>query len=135
MPRRLQRAARPRRPAPSCPAASQVGTVDVAAGAGPAPYNAQGTAYLAGPYKGAPLSLAIVTPAIAGPFDLGTIVVVRTALYVDPETAQITAVSDPIPSILQGIPLDVRSVADQPRQAELHPQPDQLRPDWPSPAG
>ncbi len=51
---------------------------------------------MAGPYKGAPLSLAIVTPATAGPFDLGT-VVVRTALYVDSKTAKITAVSDPIP--------------------------------------
>ncbi len=93
---------------PSCPAASQVGTVDVAAGAGPAPYNAQGTAYLSGPYKGAPLSLAIITPATAGPFDLGT-VVVRTALAIDPATARITATSDPIPAILQGVPLDVRS--------------------------
>ena len=94
---------------PSCPSASQVGSVHAAAGAGPAPYNAPGTAYLAGPYKGAPLSLAIITPAVAGPFDLGTIVV-RTALHLDPKTAQITATSDPIPQILQGIPLDVRSV-------------------------
>jgi hypothetical protein len=47
---------------------------------------------------------------VAGPFDLGT-VVVRAALQVDPETARIHAVSDPIPTILQGIPLDVRSIA------------------------
>ena len=94
---------------PSCPLNSEVGTVDVAAGAGPTPLNVSGKAYLAGPYKGAPLSLAIITPAVAGPFDLGT-VVVRTALYVNPETAQIHAVSDPIPTILEGIPLDVRSV-------------------------
>jgi hypothetical protein len=94
--------------APSCPAASQVGTADVAAGAGPAPYYTQGKVYLAGPYKGAPLSMAIVTPATAGPYDLGT-VVVRSALQIDPETTRITAVSDPIPQILQGIPLDVRS--------------------------
>ncbi len=94
---------------PSCPANSQVGTVIAGAGAGPSPYYAPGKVYMAGPYKGAPLSLAIITPATAGPFDLGTIVV-RTALHVDSKTAQITAVSDPIPSILQGIPLDVRSV-------------------------
>ncbi|HEV7771390.1 MAG TPA: hypothetical protein VGO66_12140 [Solirubrobacterales bacterium] len=94
---------------PSCPQASYVGSVIASAGAGPAPYNAPGRAYLSGPYKGAPLSLAIITPATAGPFDLGTIVV-KTALYVDSKTAQITAVADPIPSILQGIPLDVRSV-------------------------
>ncbi|HVC08274.1 MAG TPA: hypothetical protein VND98_11925 [Solirubrobacterales bacterium] len=95
---------------PSCPASSEVGTVDVGAGAGPTPVYVSGHAYLAGPYKGAPLSLAIVTSAIAGPFDLGT-VVVRVALNVNPETAQIRAVSDEIPHILQGIPLDIRSVA------------------------
>jgi hypothetical protein len=95
---------------PSCPAASQVGTVTVGAGAGPSPFIAAGKAYLAGPYKGAPLSLAIITPAVAGPFDLGN-VVVRTALQVDPLTAQVDATSDPIPSIIHGIPLDVRSIA------------------------
>jgi uncharacterized repeat protein (TIGR01451 family) len=95
---------------PSCPAASQVGSVEVGAGAGPSPYYATGRAYLSGPYKGAPLSLAIVTPAVAGPYDLGT-VVVRAAIHVDPETARISTRSDPIPAILQGVPLDVRSVA------------------------
>jgi hypothetical protein len=95
---------------PSCPPASEVGDVFAAAGVGPDPYNAPGKAYLAGPYKGAPLSLAIVTPAVAGPFDLGT-VVVRTALHVNPRTAQITAVADPIPHILDGINLEVRSVS------------------------
>jgi uncharacterized repeat protein (TIGR01451 family) len=94
---------------PSCPSASKVGTVTVGAGAGPAPYYAQGNVYLAPPYKGAPLSMAIITPAAAGPYDLGT-VVVRTAVHVDPATARISATSDPIPQILQGIPLDVRSV-------------------------
>lgn len=106
-------AARPGRAeqaSPSCPAASQVGTVTVGAGAGPSPLYVAGKAYLTGPYKGAPLSLAIITPAVAGPFDLGT-VVVRAALRVDPETAQVSAVSDPIPTILQGIPLDVRSIS------------------------
>jgi len=98
------------RESPSCPIASEVGVVNVAAGSGPTPFYTQGHAYLAGPYKGAPLSLAIITPAVAGPFDLGT-VVTRVALYVEPETAQIHAVSDPLPQILDGIPLDVRSVA------------------------
>jgi hypothetical protein len=95
---------------PSCPAASQVGTVYAQAGAGPAPYNAPGKVYLAGPYKGAPISLAVVAPAVAGPFDLGTIVV-RNALNIDPKTAKVTAVSDPIPTIIQGIPLDIRSIS------------------------
>lgn len=94
----------------SCPVAGQVGTVNVGAGAGTSPVYVQGRVYLAGPYKGAPLSLAVVTPAVAGPFDLGT-VVVRAALHVNPRTAQVTVASDPLPTILQGIPLDVRSVA------------------------
>jgi hypothetical protein len=95
---------------PSCPAASELGTVDVGAGAGPSPVHIGGRAYLAGPYKGAPLSVVVITPAIAGPFDLGA-VVVRSALYIDPTTAQGRVVSDPFPQILQGIPADVRSVA------------------------
>jgi hypothetical protein len=95
---------------PACPVASEVGTVTVASGAGSEPLYVAGHAYLAGPYKGAPLSLEIITPAIAGPFDLG-VVAVRTALRLDLETAEITAVSDPIPTILHGLPLDVRSIA------------------------
>jgi hypothetical protein len=102
---------------PSCQPASRVGTVTVAVGAGADPFRVLGTAYLAGPYKGAPLSLAVVTPAVAGPFDLG-VVVVRAALRVDPVTAQVHAVSDPLPTILKGIPLHLRSVtveANRPR--------------------
>jgi len=97
------------RQSPSCPSSSEIGTVTVGAGSG-TPFYAQGHAYLAGPYKGAPLSVVIITPAIAGPFDLG-VVVVRAALFVNPETAQISVKSDSIPTILQGVPLDVRSVA------------------------
>jgi uncharacterized repeat protein (TIGR01451 family) len=95
---------------PSCPAASQVGTVTVGAGAGPNPfYTGAGRAYLAGPYKGAALSLAVIAPAVAGPFDLGT-VLVRNAIHVDPETTQISVASDPLPTALHGIPLDLRDV-------------------------
>jgi uncharacterized repeat protein (TIGR01451 family) len=94
---------------PSCPAASEVGTVTVGAGAGATPFYAQGRTYLAGPYKGAQLSVVIITPAVAGPFDLGA-VVSRAALRVDSETAQVRIVSDPLPTIMQGIPLDVRSI-------------------------
>jgi hypothetical protein len=95
---------------PSCPGSSEVGTVTVASGAGPSPIYVRGHAYLAGPYKGAPLSLEIITPAIAGPFDLG-VVAVRTALQVNPKTAEVTAQSDSIPTILHGLPLDVRQIA------------------------
>jgi hypothetical protein len=94
----------------SCPAASQVGNATVSAGTGPTPYKIEGSkVFLSGPYHGAPLSLAVVTPATAGPFDLGT-VVVRVALFVDPETAQIDAVSDPLPHVFGGTQLSIRTV-------------------------
>ena len=94
---------------PSCPAASQVGEASAGAGAGTHPYYAPGKVYLAGPYKGAPLSLVVITPAVSGPYDLGN-VVVRAALHVNPESARVSAVSDPLPQILEGIPLRLRSI-------------------------
>jgi hypothetical protein len=93
----------------SCSSESAVGTATTAAGTGGKPLSLPGTVYLAGPYKGAPLSLAVVTPAVAGPFDLGT-VVVRVALNVNPVTAQVNAVSDPIPNVYGGVKLDIRSI-------------------------
>ncbi len=103
--------------APSCPAASELGQLTVGVGAGAIPLYLGGHAYLAGPYEGAPISIALVVPALAGPFDLGT-EVIRIALRVDPRTAEIDGASDPIPTILAGVPLNVRSVAldfDRPR--------------------
>jgi hypothetical protein len=94
---------------PACPASSQVGTVTAGAGSGAFPFHTPGRVFLAGPYKGAPVSLAVVTPAVAGPFDLGN-VVIRNGLYIDPATAQVTAKSDPIPTILHGILLDIRQI-------------------------
>jgi hypothetical protein len=95
---------------PSCPASSQVGSVTASAGAGPSPYVTGGKIYLAGPYRGAPLSFEVIAPAIAGPFDLG-VVASRVAVYVNEETAKIKAISDPLPTMLHGIPLDLRSVS------------------------
>ena len=110
-----QRTGRSESAFPSCPAASRLGSLLTGAGAGPTPLFTQGTAYLAGPYAGAPLSLVTITPALAGGtpgnevFDLG-VVVVRVALHVDSRTAQITAVSDPVPQTLKGIPLRIRDI-------------------------
>ena len=98
-----------------CPAASQIGTTTVGAGPGSNPIyvpeagKAPTAIYIAGPYKGAPYSLVVRVPAQAGPFDLGT-VVVRNALRIDPTSAQVTAVSDPLPQILEGIPIGYRDV-------------------------
>jgi hypothetical protein len=95
--------------APSCPASSQIGTTNVAAGPGSHPFHAVGKMYLAGPFKGAPLSLVAVTPALAGPYDYG-VVVVRVAIHVDPLDAHVTAKSDTVPSIIGGIPIRMRSI-------------------------
>jgi hypothetical protein len=93
-----------------CQDGSKVGDVAVGAGAGTNPfYINNGRAYITGPYKGAPFGLSIVVPAVAGPFDLGN-VVVRSAIFVDRNTAALKVVSDPLPTILQGIPLDVRDI-------------------------
>jgi hypothetical protein len=99
----------------ACPAGSQVGSTTIAAGPGsnpitvPQPGRPPTAVYLAGPYKGAPYSLVVTVPAQAGPFDLGT-VVVRNALQIDPTTTQVTAVSDPLPQILGGIPVSYRDI-------------------------
>jgi hypothetical protein len=95
--------------ASSCSAASEIGTTSTEAGSGSAPFKIAGKAFLAGPYKGAPLSMVVITPGVAGPYDIGT-VVVRVALNVNPQTAQINAVSDPIPNVFDGVKLDVRSI-------------------------
>lgn len=92
----------------SCPDKSLVGTASIQSGTGGTPLQIDGKVYLAGPYKGAPLSLVVVTPALAGPFDLGT-VVVRIALFLDPETAQIHPVAE-IPDVFGGAKLDIRSI-------------------------
>jgi hypothetical protein len=94
----------------SCPDKSRIGVATVAAGSGPSPLSIGGKVYLAGRYQGAPVSLVVVTPAVAGPFDLGT-VVVRVPLFVDPETAQIRAATNAIPDVFGGAKLDVRSIA------------------------
>jgi hypothetical protein len=104
-----RKAGRDEQISPSCPAASKVGTSNVSAGPGSHPFHAEGSLYMAGPFKGAPLSVAVITPAVAGPYDYGT-VVVREALYVDPTTAQVSAISDGIPSIIGGVPIRMRSI-------------------------
>jgi hypothetical protein len=94
---------------PECPVDSQVGSVVVGSGSGLPVYLPTGAVYLAGPYRGAPLSLALWVPAVVGPFDLGNLLV-RVAVSVDPATAQVRAISDPIPPRLDGVPLELRDV-------------------------
>jgi len=98
--------------APSCPSDSKIGTTLAGAGVGPELTYVPGSLYLAGPFAGAPLSVVAITPAVAGPFDVGT-VVVREGLDIDRTTAQVHVRgegSDPIPQILEGIPLQLRDL-------------------------
>ena len=93
-----------------CPASSEVGQATAIAGLGSEPYVENGgRVYITGPYEGAPFGLEIVTPAVAGPFDLGT-VTVRSKLAIDPTNASVTISSDPLPTQLRGIPLQLKRV-------------------------
>lgn len=96
----------------ACPAASAIGGAMLEAGAGSDPLELHGRVYLTGPYQGAPFGLAIVVEGAAGPFDLGE-VVVRARVDVDLRTAAITITSDPLPQIVLGVPLRLRSVSLQ----------------------
>jgi uncharacterized repeat protein (TIGR01451 family) len=93
----------------ACGPESLIGHVTTGAGPGPDPFYLSGSVFLTGPYKGAPFGLSVVVPAIAGPFNLGN-VVVRASINVDPRTSALTITSDPLPSMLQGIPLQIRTV-------------------------
>ena len=110
---------REERDGPSCPAASQIGRTVAGAGVGSQLTYVPGALYLAGPYHGDPISAVSITPALAGPFDAG-VVVVREALRLNPLThvGEVNgSASDPIPHILKGIPLnlrDLRVYADRP---------------------
>jgi hypothetical protein len=99
----------------NCPAASRIGRVDAAVGTGPAPLwvpepGKRPTAvYLGGPYEGGPFSIIAVVPKQAGPFDFGD-EVVRSAVHVNPATAQATIKSDPLPQLIEGIPVLYRTL-------------------------
>jgi hypothetical protein len=99
----------------ACAAASQIGHTVVQAGPGPYPLvvpqpgGPAAPIYLTGPYKGAPYGLVIAVPVVAGPFNLGT-VVVRASIAVDRNTSQLTITTDPLPSILHGVPTDLRTI-------------------------
>jgi hypothetical protein len=92
-----------------CPESSKIGTTRVASGAGSHPFEIGGSVYLTKSYKGAPFGLSIVTNAVAGPFNLG-LVVVRARIDVDPETSALTVTSDPLPQIVFGVPLRLQRV-------------------------
>jgi hypothetical protein len=107
----------------TCPTASQVGTVELAAGPGPDPYYPSGSVYLTGPYGGETQGLSIVVPFDPGPFQLGT-VVVRAAEQIDPGTGQLSILTDPLPTIVNGVPVQLKALALQLDRGEFRLNPD-----------
>lgn len=100
---------------PSCPGApcsadSRLGTARVSVGVGPDPLTLSGSVYLGGSYGGSPYSLVVSVPVLVGPFDLGALSL-RVRVDVDPDTAQLRFTGDPLPTILAGVPVDVRGLS------------------------
>ncbi len=95
-----------------CGAESLIGHSIASSGLGPDPVQLPGNVYLTGPYQGAPFGLAVVTPAVAGPFNLGD-VTVRSRISVNPHTARVTITSDPFPTLVQGVPVNLKQITVQ----------------------
>jgi hypothetical protein len=97
-----------------CPPSSKIGTTRVASGAGSHPFEIEGDVYLTGPHDGAPFGLSIVTHAVAGPFNLG-LVVVRARIDIDRENSTATITTDEtgpyaVPQIVFGVPLRLQRI-------------------------
>ena len=105
----VKRCEEPQAAAGTCSGESQIGTATVQAGAGPTPYSFSGPVNLTGPYNGAPYGLSIAVPAVAGPFNLGT-VVTRATINIDPYTDRVT-VTSVLPTIVKGVPLRVKAIS------------------------
>jgi hypothetical protein len=99
----------PQAAAGTCSAASQIGVASVTAGAGPEPFPLSGPVYLTGPYDGAPYGLSIPVSVIAGPFNLGT-VTTRATIKVNPVTARVTVATTNLPTIVQGVPVRLKTL-------------------------
>lgn len=105
----------------TCSSASQIGTTTAVVGPGSEPYTiGGGRVYLTNAYGGGAFGLSIVVPAEAGPFHLAGLtgagqegngsVVVRGSIAVNPTTSALTITTNPIPTGLDGIPLDIQRV-------------------------
>ncbi len=110
-----------------CGPESLIGQSIAGAGVGPDPVQLPGTVYLTGPYERAPFGLAVVTPAVAGPFNLGD-VTVRSRINVDPHTAQVTITSDPFPTFVKGVPVDLKQINVQVNRPDFEYNPTNCNP-------
>jgi hypothetical protein len=111
----------------TCPTASQIGTVTLGVGPGPDPAYLSGDVYLTGPYRGSSQGLSIVVPFNAGPFELGD-VVIRASEQIEPGTGRMRIESDPLPSIVDGIPLRLQALVLHLDRGEFELEPDGCEP-------
>jgi hypothetical protein len=111
----------------TCTEASRIGDVQLTAGVGPIPYRFSGAAYLTGPYRGAQQGLSLVVPINAGPFEFGNLII-RASEQLEPGTGQMTIETDPLPTILDGIPLHLTELALQLDRGEFRLNPEGCEP-------
>jgi len=99
----------------ACPATSLVGHTVSESGLGGDPVTLGGQLYLTGALKAtskhgaSPFGLLAVTHAKAGPFDLGYVKVLST-INVNENTAQAIVKSEPLPKILDGVPVQLKAI-------------------------
>lgn len=94
----------------ACPAASRIGSIQLAVGSGPQPAVLSGGVYVGGPYRHAPFSFVMALPAAVGPFDLGT-VAFRAAAQVDGHSGRVTVATDSLPSAVGGVPIRMQALS------------------------
>ena len=114
-PRRAPARARARSAPPSC-----------SPGPGATPYTFSGPVYFTGPYNNAPFGLSIAVPAVAGPFNLGT-VVTRATINVQQYTGRVVVTAS-LPRIVKGVPIRIRKIIVAVNKQGFLSNPDQLRP-------
>ncbi len=93
----------------ACGPESLIGQSTAQSGLGGEPVTLPGEVYLTVGYSGAPFGLLVVTPAVAGPFNLGD-VDVRSRIDVNPETAAVSITSDPFPQFVRGVPVQLKQI-------------------------
>lgn len=93
----------------ACPPASKVGDAFAEVGSGSSPLSLRGDVYAAGAYRDSPFSLVLALNASIGPFDLAS-QATRAALRIHPRSGRVTVVTDPLPSLIEGIPIRLRAL-------------------------
>ena len=111
--------------AAQCGTDSLVGSSTSVTGLGSEPYSLPGLVYITGGFHGAPFGLSVATPAVAGPFNLGT-VIANSTIEIDPNTAAVTVTAretrildarggttiagSALPTMIKGVPVQLKAI-------------------------